>query len=87
MRAPVLPAASRARTAKVYVPSGWPERSTALGLEQAAQSDTTVAPRVRRHSKLAPASPEKDQVGLRSAAGEAGVESIEGAAGAVRSRV
>ena len=54
-----------------------------VGDVQVAQSDTTVAPRVRRHSKVAPASPVKLHEGVSELSGVAGDEVMLGAAGAV----
>ena len=46
-----------------------------------------MPPRVRRHSNAAFASPLNDQDGVGLADGVAGVESSDGAAGALRSSV
>ena len=52
---------------------------------QAAQSENTTAPRVRRHSRAAPASLEKAQEGLRPLLGVVGELPIEVAGAAVSS--
>ena len=69
------------------MPSGSPIRSRRAGWCTIAQAAIVVAPRSRRHSKVAPASPLKDQDGARVSPGEAGAEAITGAAGAVASSV
>ena len=84
---PVLPAVSVARTRKVKSPSLSAEMSYDRGLAQDDQSEIAVpALCSRRHSKVAPASLENDHARLRLAAERTGVVSIEGAAGALRSR-
>ncbi|MBW3630315.1 MAG: hypothetical protein KY464_13585 [Gemmatimonadetes bacterium] len=71
MAADTRPAASFARTCRVYAPSGWPNRSAVNVPLHAAQSRTTVVPRVSRHS-LVPTAVVKAQVGVRSLPGVTG---------------
>ena len=82
----MFPAASVARTLKSYVPSGSRPSAKLAGEAHGAQPETTVAPRSRRHSNVAPASPLNDQAGLLSLSGDEGAASMDGAAGAARSR-
>src|SRR3712207_244844 len=53
---PVLSAASRARTLKVYAPSPVSERLYVLPLTHVVQSSTSVPPLSIRHWSVAPAS-------------------------------
>jgi len=68
------------------VPSGWPVRSKILGLVQVAAGLTGTPPRVSEQVKVAPASPVKDQAGLRPLPGVTGAAVMVGATGAVVSR-
>ncbi len=82
-----LPAPSSERTAKVYVASGSELRSYVRGLEQEENGDTTVAPRVSRHSKVEVAFPLKAQVGLGSELVGGGVEVMLGEVSGAVSKV
>jgi hypothetical protein len=82
---PWFPAASVARTLKVYEPSGWLERSAVNGLVQDPYGLRIVPPRASSHSTEDPASVEKLQLGLLSLPGLAGARVIVGGAGGVES--
>src|SRR4051794_7226416 len=84
--APVLPAGSVARTAKVNAPSGWAVRSGVNGLVHAVHPETTPAGPSTRHWSEAPASAVKDQVGVASVPGLTGVPVSAGAAGGAVSK-
>jgi hypothetical protein len=75
--ASVLPAASVARTSKVWLPA--PSAASVSGLEHDVQLPPSM-----RHSKLEPGSEElKEKVGVVSLVGSAGVEPIVVAGGVV----
>src|SRR3954452_11401950 len=82
----MFPSASVARTAKVYVPSLWSERSYSRASAHGVQSEMTMVSRTSRHERPAP-SPWNTHAGCVVADCAGGPEAITGGSGPMRSIV